>query len=373
MTTYVELHALQSVPPSNINRDDTGSPKSATYGGVLRARVSSQAWKRAIREDFARRLPAERIGTRTKEIVALLAEEIVAQAPDLAERAESLAESAFEAVGLKLTKPRRNANAVSELGYLIFLSAQQIRSLAAATVEAAGEPDVRKALQERKAKLLVDRDHSIDIALFGRMVADVSDLNVDAACQVAHALGVHEVTPEFDYFTAVDDRREQAEETGAGMIGTVEFNASTLYRYAVVNVDQLQINLGNRQATRFALEAFVRSFVDSMPTGKQNTFANGTRPDVVMVTVGQGQPVNLVGAFEEAVRPKDGYGKPAADALARHAADVFETWRQPATVLVCGLPKPRAALASVPGAEVSSFEELAGRAAAEAVSGLEAQ
>lgn len=373
MTTYLELHALQSVPPSNLNRDDTGSPKTATYGGVLRARVSSQAWKRAIREDFNARLAPDQVGTRTKQIVELLRDEILTQAPDLAEHADALAIAAFGAVGLKLTKPRGKSDANAELGYLIFFSAQQVRALAAAAIEAAAASDPKKALQERKAKELVNSDHSIDLALFGRMVADVPDLNVDAACQVAHALGVHAVTPEDDYFTAVDDLKEQAQETGAGMIGTVQFNASTFYRYAAVNVEQLQVNLGNPDAVRLALAEFVRSFVESMPSGKQNTFANGTRPEVVLVTVGTGQPTNLVGAFEDPVRPDGGYLKPAAEALATYATDVFGTWRTPDVVFVCGLGKPQQVLAGVPDAEIVPFEELPERAAAASLTGLEAR
>lgn len=371
MTTYLEIHALQTLPPSNVNRDDTGAPKTATYGGVLRARVSSQSWKSAIRRDFEQRLDPDLVGTRTKQIVEWLRDEIAAQDPDLTNRAEELAAAAFKAVGLKLTKPRGNKEGVEELGYLIFFSSQQIRALASAAIQAAAEPDPEKAMKAAKVKDLLDRDHSIDLALFGRMVADAPDINVDAACQVAHALGVHEVTPEYDYFTAVDDRKEDAEETGAGMIGTVEFNASTLYRYAAVNVDLLQENLGHVDATRIALAEFVRSFIVSMPSGKQNTFANGTRPDVVMVTVATGQPTNLVGAFEEPVRPDAGYAKPAASALAAHAADVFTTWRTLQTVLVCGLAGAREALAGVPGAATVTYDELADRAAEVSLAGLE--
>jgi len=115
---------------------------------------------------------------------------------------------------------------------------------------------------------------------------------------------VHAVDNEFDYFTAVDDVKHASEDedAGAGMIGTVEFNSSTLYRYATVDVDLLHHNLGDDdRATTRAVQAFVRAFVESMPTGKQNTFANRTLPDAVVVTVRDTQPVNLVGAFEDAV------------------------------------------------------------------------
>ncbi len=131
------------------------------------------------------------------------------------------------------------------------------------------------------------------------------------------------------------------------MIGTIEFNASTLYRYAAVNVDQLQENLGNQAATQRALAEFTNSFIASMPSGKQNTFANGTRPEVILVTIGSGQPVNLAGAFEEAVRPGPGYLKPGVKRLADYATDVFTTWRRPDRILVCGLSGVRDALATI--------------------------
>lgn len=360
MKTYLEIHALQSVPPANLNRDDTGAPKSATYGGVQRARVSSQAWKRAIRMDFSSRVDPKLVGTRSTQLVQLLAAEITRQAPSLEERAGELGQATIEAVGIKVAAPKRkNAEAkLGESGYLVFLSHLQIARLAEAAIAVADQPDVVKALKEAKVKSLVDQDHSIDIALFGRMVAELTDLNVDAACQVAHALGVHELTPEFDYFTAVDDQKVADEEAGAGMIGTVEFNASTFYRYAVVNVDLLVENLGSADAARLAVEEFVRSFIQTVPSGKQNTFAHGTRPDAVMVTVGQGQPCNLVGAFEDPVLPDNGYMKPAVERLARQASEVFTTWRRPKQVLVCGLGSVVKPLANVEGAQRVSFEDL---------------
>jgi CRISPR system Cascade subunit CasC len=160
--------------------------------------------------------------------------------------------------------------------------------------------------------------------MFGRMVADMTDINVDAACQVAHAISVHAVDNEFDYFTAVDDRKADASEAGAGMIGTIEFNSSTLYRYATVDVDALYHTLGDAAATRSAVEAFLVSFARSMPTGKQNTFAHRTLPDAVMVRVRDSQPINLVGAFETPIRETHAAGRIelAAAALAKHTAEV---------------------------------------------------
>ena len=139
------------------------------------------------------------------------------------------------------------------------------------------------------------------------MVADDDRPQRRRRRQVAHALSVHAVDNEYDYFTAVDDHKnaDDDEDAGAGMIGTVEFNSSTLYRYATVDVDRLRDNLGDAEATRRAVEAFVRAFVQSMPTGKQNTFANRTLPDAVLVVLRDTQSINLVGAFEDAITGRD--------------------------------------------------------------------
>lgn len=353
MTTYLEIHAIQSVPPSNLNRDDTGSPKTAIYGGVTRSRVSSQSWKRAMREDFNDSLDPSDIGTRSRMLVSTIERLITDRREDLAPRAQELAVAAMEAAGFKKPVPRKTAKAetgVPETGYLVFLSQLQLEHLAEAAIEASGEDNPLGAMKAAKVKNLVDADHSVDIALFGRMVADSADLNVDAACQVAHAISVHEAIPEYDFFTAVDDaksRNTEEEDAGAGMMGTVGFVSSTLYRYAAVNFDQLRINLGDDEAVRKAVEAFVRSFINSMPSGKQNTFANGTRPAAVLVTVASGQPSSLVGAFEKPIRSADGYVAPAVEALARHASEVFEAWRRPTAIWVTGTTSEVGTLAEI--------------------------
>ena len=326
--TIIDIHILQTVPPSNLNRDDTGSPKTAVYGGVRRARVSSQAWKRATRTMFASELDTSELGLRTKRVVEVLSERIRARAPELDDRSEELAKATLEAVGIK-TSPAGKGKA-DESGYLLFLSARQYDNLAEAAVAASAEKDLKAGLKARDVRKLADHGHSVDIALFGRMVADASDLNVDAAAQVAHAISVHAVENEYDYYTAVDDRKEDQEETGAGMIGTVEFNSATLYRYANVDVNRLMDNLGDQEATRRAVEAFVRTFVTSMPTGKQNSFANRTLPDTVVARVRDTQPISFVGAFEEPVTAGSTTGRVAraAERLAQYAVDVENTYDQ---------------------------------------------
>lgn len=317
--TYIDVHVLQTVPPSNLNRDDTGSPKTAFFGGVRRARVSSQAWKRAARKAFADHLDPSELGLRSRRVVELIADEIHRQDSSVdKDTSIALAEQVLGKVGVKL-KPARKKEAPQESGFLLFLSRRQIENLAAAALGArdgGAYPD--------DLKKLADREHSVDIALFGRMVADQTDLNVDAACQVAHALSVHAVEDESDYFTAVDDHKaaDEEEDAGAGMIGTVEFNSSTLYRYATIDLDALSRNLGDAQAVRKAVEVFADCFVTSMPTGKQNTFANRTLPDAVLIQVRDDQPVSYVGAFEEAIESPRGRVREAVDRLSTHAGEL---------------------------------------------------
>ncbi|MDV6013053.1 type I-E CRISPR-associated protein Cas7/Cse4/CasC [Haloechinothrix sp. LS1_15] len=358
--TFIDIHVLQTVPPSNLNRDDTGSPKTAVYGGYRRARVSSQAWKRATRMAFGDRLDDSDLGVRTKRIVQLLADAIEQSSPELADRAVELATATMNEVGIKTSVPSRKAKkgedsdepqaeATEESGYLVFLSRRQIDNLAAAAIDAAQAGDVKKALKDAKVKDLANRDHSVDVALFGRMVADQADINVDAAAQVAHAISVHPVETEFDYYTAVDDTNPE-EETGAGMIGTVEFNSSTLYRYATVNLGHLAANLGSTEAARRAVEAFVECFVRTMPSGKQNTFANRTLPEAVVAQVRDSQPINLVGAFEAPVRESGAEGriKRASDALCAEAAEVERAYGE----------RPVASWVTRVGEDTASLDEM---------------
>ena len=326
MSTYVDIHVIQSLPPSCVNRDDSGSPKSAVYGGVRRLRVSSQSWKRAARLYFNNLLDASDVGVRTKRVAELLAARITEDAPDLAESASNLVGEVFKVAKIKLSAPRKKDGPL-ESGYLLFLSTSQIARLAELAITSAHSGE---ALDAKAVKKIFKEAHAVDIALFGRMVADNTDLNVDAACQVAHAISTHAAENEYDFFTAVDDDKSRSEEedAGAGMMGTVEFSSATMYRYATVNLDMLVENLGDGDAALRALEVFIKGFCLSMPTGKQNTFANRTVPEAVVVAVREDQPVSLAGAFEEAV-PADaarGYVARSVEALARHAATIEDNY-----------------------------------------------
>ena len=328
MSTYVDIHIIQNLPPSCVNRDDSGSPKSAIYGGVRRLRVSSQSWKRAARLYFDDLLDASDVGVRTKRVAGVLAAKIAEDAPELTESALSLAEGVFKTAKIKLSPPRGKKNAPQESGYLMFLSAGQIGRLAELAITSARGGE---ALDARTVKKIFKETHAVDIALFGRMVADDTDLNVDAACQVAHAISTHAAENEYDFFTAVDDeksRSEEEEDAGAGMMGTVEFSSATMYRYATINLDMLVENLGDSNTALRALEVFIQGFCLSMPTGKQNTFANRTLPETVVVSVRDDQPVSLVGAFEKPVpeASSTGYVDRSVDELAQYAETIEKNY-----------------------------------------------
>ena len=361
MSTYVDIHIIQNLPPSCVNRDDSGSPKSAIYGGVRRLRVSSQSWKRAARLYFDDLLDASDVGVRTKRVAGVLAAKIAEDAPELTESALSLAEGVFKTAKIKLSPPRGKKNAPQESGYLMFLSAGQIGRLAERAITSARGGE---ALDARTVKKIFKEAHAVDIALFGRMVADDTDLNVDAACQVAHAISTHAAENEYDFFTAVDDeksRSEEEEDAGAGMMGTVEFSSATMYRYATVNLDMLVKNLGDGEAALRALEVFIKGFCLSMPTGKQNTFANRTVPKTVVVSVREDQPVSLVGAFEKPI-PQDadrGYVDRSVESLVRYSSTIEENYGlRPLASLVVALQDSEA-VSSV--GERVSFADLPGR------------
>lgn len=297
---FLDIHAIQTLPPSNMNRDDTGSPKTAQYGGVRRARVSSQAWKRAMRLYFEEHSDME-IGVRTKDIVTYVSDCIREQNTDVdPQDAFAMAKKVINGAGIKTGKDDK-AKA------LFFMGKKQAEELAAAALQGVAD--------KAQLKEILRSNPAIDIALFGRMVADDPSLNEDASAQVAHAISTHGVQTEFDYYTAIDDMSAE-DNAGAGMLGTIEYNSSTLYRYADVAVHELLRQLGgDPDITIRTLKLFIEAFVNSLPTGKINTFANQTLPQAVMINIRDDRPVNLVSAYEEPIRSSNGFAKPSVERM----------------------------------------------------------
>lgn len=303
---FMDIYAVQNVPPSNINRDETGNPKTAQYGGVLRSRVSSQAWKRAMRETFKSLLDEKQLGVRTKNAVELIVKAMADQRPESADQAESYASLVLQSTGVKVVASTRAGAASGKpvTQYLIFIGNAEIGKLATIALEWMDQgKDLAKApdlAMKKEVSAVFHNEQAVDIALFGRMLADAPDLNTDASAQVAHAISVDAIKPEYDYFTAADDFTE-ADNAGAAMIDSVGFNSSTLYRYATVNLDALQEQIGNAEATARVASVFVEAFIRSMPTGKQNSYANRTLPETCIVAFRGSQPINAVEAFERPV------------------------------------------------------------------------
>lgn len=321
---FLDIHAIQSLPPSNINRDDTGSPKTAQYGGVRRARVSSQSWKRAMREYFYEHSEEESLGTRTKRVIEYVAKEIISQEHDISEKDAT-----------KLSKDILKLAGVPTNGkVLFFIGNEEAEKLAKAAIE---QNKDKKSVQE-----ILKTNPALDVVLFGRMVADDKDgLGVNAVSQVAHALSTHAAQTEFDYFTALDDF-QSSEESGAAHLDTVEFNSSTLYRYANVAVHELLKQLDDKESVLNALKLFVSAFANSLPTGKVNTFANQTLPQALVVTVRTDRPVNLISAFETPVKSSAGYVGKSIDQLAKEMVKVEKMVQAPAFTFYVSLEEAQA-------------------------------
>ncbi|MFD8417093.1 type I-E CRISPR-associated protein Cas7/Cse4/CasC [Streptomyces sp. NPDC059650] len=339
------MHVLQTVPPANVNRGADGAPKAAFYGGARRPRVSSQAWKRSTRIAFALLgVDPQLLGTRTAAVAEHLAEAIAQRTSLDADKASRLAVALISKLGVSGKKEKSGgkkdeAEATEEkakseaTAYLLFYGVRQIDNIvdliADRAEELAGLSDAKLAaeLKGTDVQAAIRDGHPIDVALFGRMIADNKGLSVDAACQVAHALATHAAEEEEDYYVAIDDRRPK-EESGAGMIGRIGFNSATLYRYAAVSLHQLEENLADTKTAIEAVTAFVNGFVRSMPTGYINAFAHQTMPQLVAITVRDTQPVNLVTAFEKPVTAfaGSGYAEPSARALATEHTTIRDLW-----------------------------------------------
>lgn len=317
MKTLIEIHVLQNFAPSNLNRDDSGAPKDAMFGGTRRARISSQCLKRAVREHFDKKkkdgfFTAEELAVRTKRVCQAIAELL----KDKRSPEEAAAKTEIALSYMKL----KNAGE-GKTEYLLFLGQREIAGLAdiihthwdqIVPVKEEGDGTGKKtkkkeaagAPKEIKDKIdaIFNGGKAVDVALFGRMLADMPEKNQDAACQVAHAISTHAVEREFDFYTAVDDLKPE-DTAGADMMGTVEFNSACFYRYAVIDREKLLENLQNdKELSQKGLRAFLEGFVVAEPTGKQNSFAAHNPPEFMAISVRRNTgPRSLANAFEKAL------------------------------------------------------------------------
>jgi len=314
MSQFIQVHLLTSYPPANLNRDDLGRPKTAVMGGSQRLRISSQSLKRAWRtsELFEAAL-ADHLGTRTKEMGVKVFERLREKGvPE--KKAKEWAKQIAEVFGKRKKEDKEKPLQDLEIEQLAHFSPEEIAAIKALEDKLA---KTRKDPIEADLKLLRKRHKAADISMFGRMLADSPDYNTEAAVQVAHAITVHEVAVEDDYFTAVDDLNEGREDAGAGHIGETEFGAGIFYLYLCINRDLLVSNLdGDETLARRALRALVEAATKIAPTGKQNSFASRARASYLLAEKGAQQPRSLAVAFLKPISGKDMLVT-AVDALTR--------------------------------------------------------
>lgn len=334
---HIEFHILQSFPVTCLNRDDVGAPKTAIVGGVQRARVSSQAWKRPVR--MAMHELGVTHGTRTKLISKLIAEacEKIDASPEQAKACGDKIEGAF----IKKKEPKKGKKgkegaaeidveetaaepAAEKTDTLLFLSPNEVAILANAFAEKGFNPDevITQKDQKKQAKQIADlignvseAIDAVDIALFGRMVAQAAGMNVEAAASFSHAISTHKASNEVEFFTALDD---QTTEPGSAHMGSLEFNSATYYRYVSLDLGQLCQTLVGQNVPE-AVENFTKALFVAVPTARQTTQSGASPWDFAKVLVRKGQRLQV--PFETAVKAKDGgFTQPSIEAMTGYLA-----------------------------------------------------
>jgi len=296
MSRFAQIHMLTSYPPANLNRDDLGRPKTAVMGGATRLRVSSQSLKRAWRtSDVFESALKGHVGTRTKEMGCRVFDRLQAKGV-----AEKKAIEWAKAIAGCFGKLKKDSIEIEQLAHFAPEEEQAIADLVSVLTERGEGPS------EDELKLLRKQHTAADIALFGRMLASSPAFNIEAAAQVAHAISVHKVAIEDDFFTAVDDLNNGDEDMGAGHMGETEFAAGLFYQYICVDRELLKENLGGDESlAKATLAALIESAATVAPSGKQNSFGSRARASYVMAEVGDQQPRSLSAAFLKPVVGSD--------------------------------------------------------------------
>lgn len=309
----IQIHMLQNYAPSNLNRDDSGSPKSAVFGGHQRGRISSQCLKRSIRQSdtFADAFKTDKLlAKRTKRLPQLISDALKGMNVDedvrlaIVKRAPEIGQESTKRKEV-IVDPEK-----AETRQLIFIGsgeAEEIAQKLLAKYEEVGDKRWKTLKIDEITKTLgASLPLSVDIAMFGRMTTSAAFEDVHAAVQVAHALSTNRIVAEYDYFTAIDDLKPSSGDTGAGMIGDVEFNSSTYYKYFNIHWDNLLNNLGgDAEIAAQAVSALIEAAAIAQPSGKQNSFAAQNLPDFVMVEVsGKNIPTSYANAF---LKPADNF------------------------------------------------------------------
>lgn len=342
---FLDLHVVQTLPYSNVNRDDLGSPKSLTFGGTTRTRVSSQAWKRPVRLAVEEAIGEKAL--RTRRLPEQVFRELVRR--DWPEDLATLAGSqVIRSAETKLALEKGDRTTAS----LLFLPDSAAPALAdiaekhrEVLAKALGKAAATKPLLPKDAVHEVLRSRNGSIALFGRMLAEIPQAGVDGAVQVAHVFTTHATSVQTDFFTAVDDVNQWAEDAGSAHMNTGEFSTGVFYRYATLDLRDLASNVASltgpqdRPAApptepdatylrdsgtlRELATAFATAFLNTVPGAKKTSTAPHTHPDLVYVAVRPDRPLSLASAFEEPVRAREhGWGLPSRQALSEYAARI---------------------------------------------------
>lgn len=307
MSHFIQLHLLTSYPPSNLNRDDLGRPKTAFMGGARRLRVSSQSLKRQWRtsELFESAVDGHK-GTRTKRLGKQVFDRIIKAGAN--EKVAGNSAEKIAGVFGKLRKVDKGEKHEYEIEQLVHVGPEELKGLETLADTLGAEN--REPTDDELKDLLARRPTAVDVALFGRMLAAAPSYNVEAACQVAHAITVHAAEVEDDYFTAVDDLNTGDEDRGAAHIGEAGFAAGLFYLYICIDRDLLLDNLqGNKELADRAIGALVESAMKISPKGKQNSFGSRAHASYVLAEKGDQQPRSLSASF---LQPVNGEGQGVA-------------------------------------------------------------
>lgn len=304
MTTFIQIHMLTAYPPANLNRDDTGQPKTAQFGGTTRLRVSSQAQKRAWRtSDIFEAALNGHLGQRTQRVGRDIRAHLLAKGAD-EQKATEIAREVADLFG-KLKSEKEEGEKATFIEQLAFISPEERKAaIALAEQLLAGEKPEKFSPQ----LVLKEADSAVDIAMFGRMLADDPDFNREAAVQVAHAITTHTVLTEDDYYTAVDDLKTKADDAGAGFVGEAGFGSGLFYIYICIDRDLLIRNLGgvgSEALAKTGIAALLEAAAKVSPKGKQASFASRARASFVLIEKGTSAPRTLASAFLKPVRDED--------------------------------------------------------------------
>lgn len=322
MSRFIQLHLLTAYPPANLNRDDQGSPKTAKMGGYDRLRVSSQCLKRTWRtSDLFQAAMGDHLGARTKLLGIDVYNQLIAGGINEKEAKEWT--KAIAGVFGALKKAEKDKPlAELEIEQLVHVSPAEQQSIKALTAKLIAE---QRAPEKDELNLLRLHEQAVDIALFGRMLASSPTFNIEAACQVAHAISVHPVVIEDDYFTAVDDLNNGQEDMGAAHIGETRFAAGLFYAYICINKELLIKNLdGNDVLANKAIRALTEAAVKVAPEGKQNSFASRAYASYVLAEKGDQQPRSLSVSYLKPVTRKHEDFAAAAIAALKNQNDSFD-------------------------------------------------